>query len=72
MENTVENVANEGFEAVMVAPVAVEAPAAVPAPAKADRRRGDRKTVNADGTISYGFKADGTPRSKPGRRAKTA
>ncbi len=39
-------------------------------PPKADRRKGERKVQNADGTVSYGLKADGTPRKKPGRKAK--
>ena len=72
MENTVgtvENVVNQAFDAVVAAP----APAPeVEAPAKTDRRKGSRKTTNADGTVSYGLKADGTPRSKPGRRPKAA
>ncbi len=28
------------------------------------------KTIAADGTISYGFKKDGPPRSRPGRKPK--
>lgn len=44
---------------------------AVPAP-KVDRRKGERKVQNPDGTVSYGLKADGTPRAKPGRKAKPA
>lgn len=71
MENTVESIVNEGFDAVVAAPAVTEAPAAPVAP-KQDRRKGSRKTLNADGTVSYGVKADGTPRSKPGRRPKAA
>lgn len=63
MENVVENVVE-----AMVAP-AVVAEESAP---KVDRRKGQRKTVNTDGTVSYGFKADGTPRKKPGRPAKPA
>lgn len=37
-----------------------------------DRRFGNRKVENADGTISYGLKVDGTPRRKPGRKPKSA
>jgi len=66
MENTIDGVVNEGFEAV-VAP-GVEAPVA---DGKADRRKGIRKSN--DPAAPYGYKADGvTPRSKPGRRAKAA
>lgn len=43
-----------------------------PANPKVDHRKGERKVKNDDGTISYGLKADGTPRSKPGRKAKPA
>lgn len=39
---------------------------------KADNRRGPRKTVSADGSVSYGVKADGTPRRKPGRPSKAS
>lgn len=35
---------------------------------KMDRRCGKRK-VETDGIVSYGLKADGTPRGKPGRKA---
>ncbi len=38
---------------------------------KNDRRYSPRKVVNVDGTISYGLKADGTPRRRPGRKAKS-
>ena len=74
MENAIENVVDQAVAAVVAAPVvaaAAEAPAAPEAP-KVDRRKGIRKEVAADGTVSYGFKADGTPRSKPGRRPKAA
>jgi hypothetical protein len=66
MENTVENVVNQAFDAVVAQPaVAGEEPAE----AKVDRRKGVRKTN--DPAAPYGYKADGvTPRSKPGRRPK--
>lgn len=62
----------ENFESVaesVVAPVIVEtvAPEA-PVAEKVDRRQGKRRIDHADGSVSYGLKADGTPRSKPGRR----
>lgn len=63
MENVVENVVEAA------APVAVEV---APVVEKTDRRKGARKSQLADGTVSYGFKADGTPRKKPGRPAKPA
>lgn len=53
-------------------PVAVEIiaePNVQKAP-KVDSRKGSRKVKNADGTVSYGVKADGTLRQKPGRKAK--
>jgi len=67
MENTIETTVDQTFDAIVAAPAVmpVEAP-------KVDRRKGVRKTTNADGTVSYGFKSDGTPRSKPGRRPKAA
>ena len=73
MENSVETAVDQAFDAIVAAPVAaaVEAPAAPEAP-KVDRRKGERKVKNADGSVSYGFKADGTPRAKPGRRPKAA
>lgn len=45
-------------------PVAPEVPAT---DVKSDHRKGSRKTVNPDGSISYGFKKDGTPKKRPGR-----
>lgn len=60
MDNVVEVVEN-----------VVEAQAPVneaPAVEKVDNRKGKRRVDHADGTRSYGLKADGTPRSKPGRR----
>jgi hypothetical protein len=72
MENAIENV----IEQIVITPVAVEVQApmleALEAE-KADNRKGKRRVDHADGTRSYGLKADGTPRSKPGRRpTKTA
>lgn len=64
MDNVIENV-------VEVAPVVV--PAVVdeaPQAEKEDRRKGKRRVDHADGTTTYGFKADGTPRKKPGRPGK--
>lgn len=49
----------------------VPEPVVKAAPKAGDRRYGDRKTVNADGSVSYGTKADGTPRKRPGRPAKS-
>lgn len=71
MENVVENVV-ENFVPVLVepgeVPAVVDAAPVVEAAAKEDRRKGKRRVDNDDGTRSYGLKADGTPRSKPGRR----
>lgn len=63
--------------------IVAEIPAAVPVPAAPvvvvgdveqtnDRRFGTRKTENADGSVSYGLKTDGTPRKRPGRKPKSA
>ena len=35
---------------------------------KTKKRGGKRKVVDKDGNISYGFKADGTPKKQPGRK----
>lgn len=35
-----------------------------------DLRTGKKSTVLPDGTISYGFKADGSAKSRPGRKPK--
>lgn len=68
MENVIENVVEQAVQAVVAPIVEQEAPAAE----KVDRRKGKRRVDNADGSTSYGFKADGTPRKKPGRRPKAA
>ena len=38
---------------------------------KVNHRKGPRKVVAADGSVSYGFKLDGTPKKRPGRPAKS-
>ncbi len=58
---------------VPIAEPVIEAPLVadeVPAEPKVDRRKGERKVQNVDGSVSYGLKADGTPRKKPGRKPK--
>lgn len=66
MDNVIENVVEVAPVVVPAVVVADETPQAE----KVDRRKGKRRVDNADGTRSYGFKADGTPRKKPGRPAK--
>lgn len=37
---------------------------------KIDHRKGKRKIINMDGSVSYGLKADGSPRKPPGKKKK--
>lgn len=49
----------------------VETPIDVVAPANVEPKpKRSIKVVRADGSISYGFKKDGTPRKAPGRKPK--
>lgn len=43
----------------------------VPMPKKKGKG-GSRKVILPDGTVSYGFKADGTPKKAPGRKPKSS